>query len=64
MEQQQLHRVHLTEEHFHLARRFMVMNRLRSTRVAVEKMIEMVSEWEDERDSSPEKEGLQAGRRR
>jgi hypothetical protein len=46
--EQHVHRVHLTEEHFHLARRFMVTNRLRSTRVAVQKMIEMVSEWEDE----------------
>ena len=54
---EQLHRVHLTEEHFHLARRFMVTNRLRSTRVAVEKMIEMVSEWEEGKESATARKG-------
>jgi len=58
------HRVHLTEEHYHMARQFMVTRRLRSARVAVEKMIEIVSEWEAEKEASPERERLQAGGRR
>jgi len=47
-----------------MARQFMVTRRLRSARVAVEKMIEIVSEWEAEKEASPERERLQAGGRR
>ncbi|MDE0000409.1 MAG: hypothetical protein OXQ89_21910 [Rhodospirillaceae bacterium] len=54
------HRVHLTEEHYHMARQFMVSRRLRSARVAVEKMIEIVSEWETEK----EREKLLSGGKR
>ena len=42
-----LHRVHITPDHFHMARMFMVRNRLRSTRIAVQKMIEIVTEHEE-----------------
>ena len=50
----QHHRVNLTEEHFHLARRFMVMNRLPSTRIAVQRMIEIVSERKADNDNDGE----------
>ena len=42
-----MHRVHLTPDHYHMARLFMAKNRLRSTRIAVQKMIEIVTEHEE-----------------
>ena len=42
-----LHRVHITPDHYHMARMFMAKNRLRSTRIAVQKMIEIVTEHEE-----------------
>lgn len=43
-----LHRITLTPEHYHMARQYMVANRLRSARIAVQKMIELVTEREEE----------------
>ena len=39
-----MHRIALTQEHYHLARQFMVQHRLRSARIAVQKMIELAAE--------------------
>ena len=39
-----LHRIALTEKHYNLARQYMVTNRLRSARIAVQEMIELVAE--------------------
>jgi hypothetical protein len=40
----EMHRITLTQEHYHLARQFMVQHRLRSARIAVQKMIEMAAD--------------------
>ena len=39
-----IHRITLTPEHYHLARQFMVQHRLRSARIAVQKMIELAAD--------------------
>ena len=39
-----MHRITLTQEHYHLARKFMVQHRLRSARIAVQKMIELAAD--------------------
>ena len=39
-----MHRITLTQEHYHLARQFMVQHRLRSARIAVQKMIELAAD--------------------
>lgn len=43
-----LHRIALTTKHYNMARQFMVSNSLRSARVAVQKMIELVAERDEE----------------
>ena len=58
------HRISLTEEHFHLARRFMVTNRLRSTRIAVQKMIEIVADQEEGKETTTTREGSTIDRKR
>lgn len=40
----EMHRITLTPKHYHLAREFMVQHRLRSARVAVQKMIELAAD--------------------
>ena len=40
----EMHRITLTQEHYHLARKFMVQHRLRSARIAVQRMIEMAAD--------------------
>ena len=47
----QQHRIHLTEEHYHMARQFMVVNRLPSARLAVQKMIEIAANRKGEEES-------------
>ena len=49
----QQHRISLTEEHYHMARRFMVVNRLPSARIAVQKMIEIVVERREDGEGVP-----------
>ena len=49
-----LHRVHITPDHYHMARLFMVRNRLRSTRIAVQRMIEIVTEHEERTEKGAE----------
>ena len=39
-----MHRITLTQEHYHLARQFMVQHRLRSARIAVQRMIELAAD--------------------
>jgi hypothetical protein len=53
----QQHRISLTEEHYHMARRFMVVNRLPSARIAVQKMIEIVAERREEKKGSVDDRG-------
>ena len=50
----EMHRITLTQEHYHLARQFMVQHRLRSARIAVQKMIELAA------DNSSREEGEEA----
>ena len=57
-----MHRITLTQEHYHLARQFMVQHRLRSARVAVQKMIELAAdnsreEGEEAADDARRREG-------
>lgn len=40
----EMHRITLTPKHYHLAREFMVQHRLRSARIAVQKMIELAAD--------------------
>ena len=42
------HRITITPEHYHMARVFMVSKRLRSARIAVQRMIEIVAEHGEE----------------
>ena len=60
-----MHRISLTQEHYHLARQFMVQHRLRSARIAVQKMIELAagsSREEGEEVDSRRREGELARR--
>ena len=41
------HRITLTEKHYDLVRRFMVIRKLPSARVATERMIELAASGED-----------------
>ena len=54
----EMHRITLTQEHYHLARQFMVQHRLRSARIAVQKMIELAA------DNSIREEGEEVDARR
>ena len=54
----EMHRITLTQEHYHLARQFMVQHRLRSARIAVQKMIELAA------DNSSREEGEEVDARR